>query len=131
VADVLRRHATSDEPPPAAHGVVTAAAQFAWNMTRAKRALNLRRFDEAEVYLKQALALDARSAAGHNLLGVVYELRNEDDACFEEYRAALKADPAYAPARHNVQRYNERFTFGSSPTPVDLGPASDRPDGRR
>jgi DNA-binding response OmpR family regulator len=132
VAEVLRRHAAGDEPPrPDAQGVVTAASQFAWNMTRAKRALNLRRFEEAEVHLKQALALDTRSAEGHNLLGVVYEMRNQEDACFEEYRAALEADPAYGPARHNIQRFNERFTFGSSPTPVDLGPATDRPGGRR
>jgi DNA-binding response OmpR family regulator len=122
VAEVLRRHEAETEvaAPLDAPGTVTTASQFAWNLSRAKRAINFRRFDEAEVHLKQAIALDPRAAEAHNLLGVVCELRN-DDACFDHYRAALKADPKYGPAKHNIQRFNERFTFGSTPTPIDRG----------
>jgi DNA-binding response OmpR family regulator len=121
--EVLARHA--QRPPsgsrPVAPEPVTVAAQFALNLGRAKRALNGRAFDEAEVHLKQALGLDGRSAEAHNLMGVLHELRREHDASYRSYKAALKADPHYEPARHNMTRYYEMFTFGASKVPVDTG----------
>ncbi len=116
VAEVLARHVARTEPPPpaAAHEPVTVAAQFAANLAQAKRALNNRWFEEAEVYLKQAIGLEGNSAEVHNLMGVLHELRNEHDASYRAYRAALKADRHYEPAKHNMQRYYERFTFGKS-----------------
>ena len=47
-------------------------------------------------------------------MGVLHESRGEHDASYRSYRAALKADRDYEPARHNMQRYYERFTFGRS-----------------
>ncbi len=125
VAEVLARHSVA-KPRPASAGPshpapVTPASQFADNLQRAKRALNNRWFDEAQVYLKQAIALDAKSAEAHNLMGVLHELRNEHDDSYREYRAALKADKHYEPARHNMTRYYERFTFGRSDVPIDTG----------
>ena len=91
-------------------------------MTAAKRALNRRELDEAEVYLKQAIGLCPSSAEAHNLMGVLHECRNEHDASYREYRSALKADRHYEPAKHNMTRYYERFTFGRSDVPIDTGP---------
>jgi DNA-binding response OmpR family regulator len=124
VAEVLERntvvHAEPGERPPAPEPV-TVTSQFVVNLTRAKRALNRRWFDEAEVYLKQAIGLDSDSAEAHNLMGVLHELRNEHDASYREYRAALRADRRYEPAKHNMKRYYERFTFGRSDEPIDTG----------
>ena len=100
---------------------VTAASQFTKNLVGAKRALNCRLFEEAEVYLKQALGLDPASAGAHNLMGVLHELRDEHDDSYREYKAALKADRHFEPAKHNMTRYYERFTFGRSVIPVDTG----------
>jgi DNA-binding response OmpR family regulator len=122
VSEVLDRHAVrvptrgEKEPQP-----VTAAVQLAANMTHAKRTLNRRDFDQAEIYLKQAIALDPGSAEAHNLMGVLHELRNEHDASYREYRAALRADRHYEPANHNMTRYYERFMFGRSREPIDVG----------
>ena len=124
VATVLERQAggfASSSPGPAHPEVVTSASQFAVNLTLAKRALNHRWFDEAEVFLKQATSLDVHSADAHNLLGVLHELRNEHDASYRSYKAALKADAQYEPARNNMKRYYERVTFGVSTIPVDTG----------
>ena len=125
VAEVLDRHTTRAEMAPRALAPqpVTIAAQFVLNLSRAKRALNHRWFDEAEVYLKQAISLQADSAEVHNLMGVLHELRNEHDSSYREYRAALKADRHYEPAKHNMKRYYERFTFGISDVPIDTGEA--------
>ena len=120
VAEVLHRHAPPrPQAQPAA--AVTAAGQFAENLTRAKRALNRRAFEEAEVFLKQAIGLRPDSAEAHNLMGVLHELRDEHDDSYREYKAALKADRHYEPAKHNMRRYYERFTFGSSEVPVNTG----------
>ncbi len=122
VAEVLSRHKGGPSPAPVETAPpVTAAAQFVFNMIRAKRALNCRWFDEAEVYLKQALALEPRSAEAHNLMGVLHELRGEHDESYRSYKAALKADHHHEPAQHNMRRYYERFTFGTSQVPIDKG----------
>ena len=62
-------------------------------------------------------------------MGVLHELRNEHDASYREYKAALKADRHYEPAEHNMLRYYERFTFGRSDVPVDLASVSDPSEG--
>ena len=127
VAEVLERSevpraAPAPGPGEDGHEPVTAASEFIRLMTRAKRALNLRAFDEAEVFLKQAVALEPNSAGAHNLMGVVHESRNRHDEAYRAYKAALKADKHYEPAKHNMTRYYERFTFGRSDLPVDTGP---------
>ena len=101
---------------------VTLASEFADNMRKAKGALNRRDLTEAEVFLKQALALKPDSAEAHNLMGVLHECRDELDASYKEYRAALKADRCYEPAKHNMTRYYDRFSFGRSDIPIDTGP---------
>jgi DNA-binding response OmpR family regulator len=132
VAEVLRRHEAAPTAAGSRGGLqpetkepVTAGSQFAYNMNRAKRALNYCWFEEAEVFLKQAIALNPKAAEPHNLLGVLFELRNEHDASYREYRAALKADRHYEPAKHNMLRYYERFAFGRSNVPIDFGDAAE------
>jgi DNA-binding response OmpR family regulator len=123
VAEVLERHAVEEAPPARAEATVTAAGAFAADLRRAKRALNNGWIAEAEVYLKQAIALNPHSAEAHNLKGVLHEVRDEHDDSLREYKAALKADRRFGPARHNLKRYYERFTFGRSDVPIDLGEA--------
>ncbi len=125
VAEVLHRHVsrTADPAAPPRHGdpPATAVGTFAGHLTLAKRALNRRGFDEAELHLKQAIGLEPGSAEAHNLMGVLHELRNEHDASYREYKAALKGDRHYEPALHNMTRYYERFTCGRSQEPIDTG----------
>jgi DNA-binding NtrC family response regulator len=123
VADVLARHAPKPEParPRADSEPESPEIQFHAILVRAKRALNRRAFEEAEVLLNQAIALKDSSAEAHNLMGVLHEMRNDHDASYREYRAALKHDRHHGPAKHNMLRYYERFTFGQSDVPVDTG----------
>ena len=124
VAEVLERHtetSAQDTRPHVAPNHVTAATEFASNLRRAKRALNHRWFDEAEVFLKQAIALRSDSAEALNLMGVLHEFKGEHDASYRQYKAALKADKHYEPAKANMTRYYERFTFGKSEVPVNTG----------
>ena len=54
-------------------------------------------------------------------MGVLHECRNEFDASYRAYRAAIEADRSYEPAKHNVSRYYERFNYGRSDIPIDIG----------
>src|SRR5262249_44232953 len=127
VNEVLDRHAIRTPLRTGEARPVSAAAQFTYNLTQAKRTLNQRDFDQAEVYLKQAIALQPGSAEAHNLRAVPHEARKEHDASRRESRAALKADRHYEPAKHNMTRYYERFTFGRSDVPIDLGDVGTKP----
>ena len=127
VAEVLLRHNPRNPGPdlgPPTAPPITARSQYLVNLTQAKLARNGRRFTEAEVFLKQAIGLDDASAEAHNLMGVLHELRHEHDASYRAYKAALRGDAAYEPAKYNMLRYYERVTFGTSAVPVDLGDAS-------
>jgi DNA-binding response OmpR family regulator len=123
VADVLDRHAPIEGEGQVRPGrtTLTAAGQFAQDLRDAKRLLNHCEFDRAEASLRRALVVDPQSAEAHNLMGVLHESRNEHDDSYREYRAALKADGRFEPAQHNMRRYYERFTFGRSAVPLDLG----------
>lgn len=100
---------------------VTPESEFKNQVARARHALRQSNLAEAEVFLKQALALRDESAQARNLYGVLKELQGATGAAYREYRAALKADRHYEPAQRNMQRYFERSRLGISDIPVDLG----------
>ena len=122
VAEVLDREAPRVPLQARAPGEpVPFVSPFASHLRDAKQAINRRHFADAEVHLRQAIGLDPKSAEAHNLMGVLHESRGEHEASYQSYKAALKADRQFEPARHNMQRYYERFTFGRSDVPVDTG----------
>ena len=129
VAEVVGRHAdAAPDPSPreVEGGSMSPFGVSPASLSRAKRALNRRRFSEAEALLGQALRLDPGSAEAHNLMGVLHELREEYGASYREYQAALRADRHYAPAENNMRRHRERSASGSSAVPVDLGESGGR-----
>lgn len=113
VDEVLARH------EPAAS--VTTGSAFADDLVRAKRAVNRRAFDEALVFLKQALALNPDSAEAHNLYGVALECEGRHNDARREYKAALKADRHYAPAENNLRRHSMWTNSGDTDVPIDVG----------
>ena len=120
VSSVLLRHDSRSVSAPK-NEPITPPVQAAANLVKAKKALDLRFFDEAEVYLKQAIALDNQSSEAHSFMGVLHEMKNEHDDSYRSYRSALKVDKNYEPSKHNMLRYYERFTFGRSEVPIDAG----------
>lgn len=113
VDEVLARH------EPAAP--VTTGSAFADNLAHAKRAVNRRAFDEALVFLKQALALAPDSAEAHNLYGVALECQGRTNDARREYKAALKADRHYAPAENNLRRHSMWTNRDDAIAPMDIG----------
>lgn len=97
VADVVGRHAsTTDLPSAGTPKPATKEGGFAEKLTRAKRALNLREFAEAEFFLDQATALEPRSSEANLLLTVLRKSRCQRDG---PYRMLRESFPVGRPGR--------------------------------
>jgi Flp pilus assembly protein TadD len=71
---------------------------------RAREEILGRAFAEARAHLDEALSEESRRAEAFNLLGVLDEVRGNASAARTHWRIALLLDPAYAPARENLDR---------------------------
>ncbi len=120
VADVLVRESPQGSNRPESEPL-PADSPFILYLRDAKHAINRRHFADAEDQLRRAISLNPKSAEAHNLMGVLHETRGEREASYRSYKAALKADRNYDPAKHNMKRHYERFTFGRTELPVDTG----------
>jgi DNA-binding response OmpR family regulator len=124
VAAVLDRHAEPEpdaaQAPASPRPIVTVGPAVV-ELARAKRALNLRRFDEAERLLREAIDLAPDSAEAHTLMGLLHESLGEDHAAYRSYRAALEADRSFGPARENLRRYCERFGLDFTSKAINPG----------
>jgi DNA-binding NtrC family response regulator len=101
VAEVLARH-PRDVPAPA-HATATPAPRDM--LSSAKRALNHRLFYRAEPLLREAIKEHPDSAEPWYLLGILHEVQLKPRAAKEAYRAALKIDPGYEPAKLNLMKF--------------------------
>jgi DNA-binding response OmpR family regulator len=107
VEGIVRR-AGGPRPDPAPPTILVAVDPLAFDLLRAKRALDRREFDEAQRLLRDVIELDPDSAVAHNLMGLLHERLGEHHASYQSFRAALRADRHYEPARENLRRYRER-----------------------
>jgi DNA-binding NtrC family response regulator len=82
VAEVIERHAASPAPAPTAASTLKPSElskQVAFDLARAKRALNRGEFSEAESLLREIIALDPRSAEAPELLGRLLTLKEQEE----------------------------------------------------
>lgn len=71
---------------------------------QAVSAVDGRTIAEAESLARKALAVDYSRPEAFNILGIVMEFRHEREQAQHYYRAALSLNPAYDPARNNLDR---------------------------
>lgn len=60
--------------------------------------------DEAFPILLESFKENPNSPEPHNLLGIWYELRGNEELARKHYRAAYALDPTYKPASENLER---------------------------
>ncbi|MDO9547503.1 MAG: response regulator [Candidatus Marinimicrobia bacterium] len=94
VTNVLNRQ-TLDE---------TTAVDYESHLELAKKCINNRYFDAAVAHLKDAVHLDPSNPEAFNLLGLLAEIQGDILTAQKNYRAALALDPAYKPAKINLDR---------------------------
>ncbi len=79
VADVIRRQAELPSAPTKEPGKATDhSREIAFDLARAKRAVNRGEFEEAERLLREVIALDPRSKEGHELLDRLLILKEKE-----------------------------------------------------
>ena len=66
--------------------------------------ININNLIQAENYLKEAIIKDFSAPQTHNLFGIISEHKEEKLLAIRHYRAAYALDPAYKPARNNLER---------------------------
>ncbi|MFP4017570.1 MAG: response regulator [Halanaerobiales bacterium] len=76
----------------------------------AKAEINKKNFNDAIDLLKKASSQDSEKPEPFNLMGIIYELKNQQAKAMKMYRAALALDPSYRPATDNIQRASETTT---------------------
>ncbi len=97
------------------------AGGYAGVLNRARKALRLAEYTDAETLLMKAADLSEKDAAYFNLLGVLYEVRRQHRLARKFYGKAIAADHHYEPAQKNMRRLFELQTFGRSREPATLG----------
>ncbi len=75
---------------------------------------------EALPVIKEALILNTEAAEPHNLLGIFFELKGDDNNARKHYRAAYALDPTYKPACSNLERL-VTFVWGRVSRKFDYG----------
>jgi len=73
-------------------------------------------YAECEKLIAGAMGRHPHAPQPHNLMGVVFEMRNDHMTAMKHFRAAWSLDPTYLPARHNLDNFasfsaKSRFVF--------------------
>lgn len=94
-------------------------------LDRARKALRLAKYADAESLMMRAADLADHDAAYFNLLGVLYESQRQWRLAKKFYGKSIAQDKHYEPAQKNMRRIYELERFGKSTEAVTLG---DEPD---
>ena len=78
-------------------------------IAKAKEMIEHREFDPCEALLATAMFQNPHSAVPHNLMGILLEKKRKHEDAMKHFRAANALDPAYAPARWNLEGFAEFY----------------------
>ena len=93
---------------------------FSETVKEAAKILNMGGLYAALPVIKEALILNTEAAEPHNLLGIFFEMKGDDNNARKHYRAAYALDPTYKPACRNLERLVE-FVWGPVSRQYDYG----------
>ena len=66
-------------------------------------------FEKSYKAIINAININPNAPEPHNLLGIWYEFKNNNDLARKHYRAAYALDPTYKPASENLERVCTNF----------------------
>ena len=78
-------------------------------IAKAKEMIEHREFDPCEALLATAMFQNPHSAVPHNLMWLLMEKKRKHEDAMKHFRAANALDPAYAPARWNLEGFAEFY----------------------
>ncbi len=74
----------------------------------AQKSIAQKKFSAAFVYAHKAILVDPHRPEAFNILGGLYENRDQRKEALTHYQVAVKIDPAYGPAQQNLRRLNTK-----------------------
>jgi len=78
-------------------------------IAQARAMISRREFDACEALVSTAMFQHPHSAVPHNLMGLLLEKKRRHEDAMKHFRAANALDPAYAPARWNLEGFAEFY----------------------
>jgi tetratricopeptide (TPR) repeat protein len=69
-------------------------------------------YEDAYKVIMQAIISNPNAPEPHNLLGIWYEFKGNNDLARKHYRIAYVLDPLYKPATVNLERVSTLFPIG-------------------
>lgn len=76
-------------------------------------------YEESYKLIMKAINIDPNAAEPHNLLGIWYEFKGENDLARKHYRISYVLNPTYKPASVNLERVSTLFPYKN--IEVDFG----------
>ena len=70
------------------------------------------KYQESEALIKEAMERFPHSPEPHNLFGLLLEMQGDHLTAMKHFRAAFALDPAYIPARHNLDLFGSFYPKG-------------------
>ena len=62
-------------------------------------------YSECEKLIASAMGRYPHAPQPHNLMGILFEMRDDHVTAMKHFRAAWSLDPTYIPARHNLSNF--------------------------
>ena len=98
---------------------------FEKNTRKAITNLKANNYSLAQEYISLAMLGNENAPGGHNLLGILSEIKDDLILAGKHYRASYALDPTYKPASRNLDRivsFNYKFDKES----IDYGDVSEK-----
>jgi len=80
------------------------SSKFSNYIREATNEIHNHEFDKSYKTIINAININPNAPEPHNLLGIWYEFKNDNDLARKHYRAAYALDPTYKPASENLER---------------------------
>ena len=79
-------------------------------------------YAECEKMIADAMGRYPHAPQPHNLMGVLFEMREDRASAMKHFRAAWSLDPTYIPARHNLDNFTsfhsvKKYVFDENDLP--------------
>ena len=77
-----------------------------------KKLIRMRDYENCETLIRSAMGKHPHAPEPHNLIGILLEKKGDHPMAMRHFRAAWALDPAYIPARRNLECYGTFFSSG-------------------
>ena len=82
-------------------------------------------YPDCEKLIADAMGRHPHAPQPHNLMGILYEMRDDRASAMKHFRAAWSLDPTYLPARHNLNCFASFSRVGNYAFSEDDCPANE------